>query len=469
MDISLDITTLSRAYATHDLTPTALVAELLRRLAARGDDKVWLHLAPAEELRARAAALEARHARGERLPLYGIPFGVKDNIDVAGWPTSAGCAEFRYVAQRSASVVERLLDAGALLVGKQNMDQFATGLVGVRTTTGHCANAIDARYVPGGSSSGSAVAVAAGLASFSIGSDTGGSGRVPAACNNVVGLKPTPGAVSTRGFLYCNRSFDVPPVFALTVGDAWRVLEEIVGFDAEDPYASTEAPAERAAWRPAPLPRHWTYAMPRAHQLEFFGDERQRAAFATAREHLHALGGQAVEIDFEPFLEAGRMVFQSALVAERWTTYGAAIERHPEAVHPAVLQAISNARRHGAADAFATLYRLRELQRHAQRALAETGLLVTPTIATLPTCAEVEAEPIAANTRMGHYTYFANPLRLATVAVPAGWRDDGLPFGLSISGPSFSEARIGAVAQALQARVGGRLGATSTRFDEIAA
>lgn len=279
MSYSLDFKTLSRAYATRDLTPLQLVDELLRRIAARGDDKVWLHLATGDELRQQARNLEVRRERGEVLPLYGLPFGVKDNIDVAGWPTTAGCAAFAYVPTRSAAVVEKLQAAGALLVGKQNMDQFATGLVGVRTTTGHCANAIDARVVPGGSSSGSAVAVAAGVASFSIGSDTGGSGRVPGALNNVVGLKPTPGAASSRGFLFCNRTFDVPPVFALTVDDAYAVLQQIVGPDDEDPYLSEFLPTEPSAWQPGALPARWRFAVPAGEHLDFFGDDAQRQAW----------------------------------------------------------------------------------------------------------------------------------------------------------------------------------------------
>ncbi|MFT7772227.1 allophanate hydrolase [Roseateles sp.] len=466
MSYSFDFKTLARAYATRDLTPGQLVDELLRCLAARGDDKVWLHRATEAELRQQARDLEARRARGEALPLYGLPFGVKDNIDVAGWPTSAGCAAFAYVPTRSAAVVEKLQAAGALLVGKQNMDQFATGLVGVRTTTGHCANAIDARVVPGGSSSGSAVAVAAGVVSFSIGSDTGGSGRVPGALNNVVGLKPTPGAASTRGFLYCNRSFDVPPVFALTVDDAYAVLQQIVGPDDEDPYTSQHLPTEPTAWQPGALPARWRFAVPAAPHLDFFGDDAQRRAWERTLDVLTALGGEREEIDFAPFLEAGRLVFGGPLIAERWLTYGRTVEQHPGAVHPAVKQALLASRDYSAADTFGALYRLRTLQREVGRRLRDT-LLVTPTVGRIPTVAEVDAEPMLANSRMGHYTYFANPLRLAAVSVPAGWRDDGLPFGLQIVGPSFSERPIGALARAVQQRLGGRLGASGHRLGNI--
>lgn len=468
MNLSLDFKSLARAYAVRDLTPLQLVDELLHRLGARGDDKVWLHRATNDELRQQAIGLEARRERGEALPLYGLPFGVKDNIDVAGWPTTAGCAAFAYTPARSAAIVEKLLAAGALLVGKQNMDQFATGLVGVRTTTGHCTNAIDARIVPGGSSSGSAVAVAAALTSFSIGSDTGGSGRVPGALNNVVGLKPTPGSASTRGFLYCNRSFDVPPVFALTVDDAYAVLQAIVGPDDEDPYTAEPLPTDPAAWRPSTLPGRWRFAVPAGEDLDFFGDEAQRRAWLRTLGVLSDLGGEREEIDFEPFLEAGRLVFGGPLIAERWLTYGSTVERHPDAVHPAVKQALIASQQYSATDTFAALYRLRTLQRQVSRRLGD-ALLVTPTVGRIPSVTELDGDPMLANSRMGHYTYFANPLRLAALSVPAGWRDDGLPFGLQIAGPSFSEARIGALAQAVQRRIAGRLGATAHRFEDIPA
>ncbi|MES2582139.1 MAG: allophanate hydrolase [Pseudomonadota bacterium] len=447
--LTLDIATLTQAYAGQSFDPVQLVEEIYRRTALRGDDRVWLHLRPKAHVLEQARALVARRARGEHLPLYGLPYGVKDNIDVAGLPTTAGCEALRRVPTRSATVVEKLDAAGALLLGKQNMDQFATGLVGIRTTTGHCHNVVDPAYVPGGSSSGSAVAVAAGLCTFSIGSDTGGSGRVPAACNGIVGLKPTPGVVSSRGFLYCNRSFDVPPVFALSVADAYTVLDVLVGVDAEDPY-SRPAPHALA---PNPLPAHWRFAIPRSDQLEFFGDTAMRAQFIRALGHLKALGGEAVEIDFAPFLEAGRLVFNSALVSERWLTYGAVIQSHPESVHPVVRTAIANANQYSAADTFATLYRLQALQRVVERTLARVDVLITPTIGRLPTCAEVEADPVNANAQMGYYTYFANPLQLAAISVPAGERDDGLPFGLGILAPAFGEAVVGAVASALESHM----------------
>lgn len=452
--LSLDAATLARGYRDLDFTPTDVVEEVYRRIEKRGDHAAWLHLIPKTEALARAAQVEAR-GRTALQALYGLPYGVKDNIDVAGWPTTAGCSALKRVPERSAAVVEKLDAAGAINLGKQNMDQFATGLVGVRTTGPASRNAFDARYIPGGSSSGSAVAVAAGFTSFSIGSDTGGSGRVPAAYNNIVGLKPTPGRVSSRGFLYCNRSFDVPPVFALTVADAYAVLRVIEGHDRDDAYS-----VERRATEP--LQKRWAFrfALPQRDQLEFFGDEAARRHFAFVVDQLRALGGTPVEIDFEPFVEAGRLVFNSPLIAERWLTYGELIERHGESVHPVVAQAISNARQYNAADTFATIYRLQELQAQVHRTLASVDLLATPTVGTLYTTEQVAADPVQLNNRMGHYTYFANPLRLAAISVPAGLREDGLPFGLSLAGLPFSEALIGSIAAAVQQRLDTPLGAS---------
>jgi allophanate hydrolase len=461
--LSLDFRSLSRAYAQGVVRPRQVVEEVYRRIAARGDDFVWLHLRPMADVLAQADALGARRANGEALPLFGLPYGVKDNIDVAGLPTSAACTAFTYTADRSAAVVEKLDAAGALLIGKQNMDQFATGLVGVRNVGGrHCVNSFDARYIPGGSSSGSAVSVAVGSTSFSIGSDTGGSGRVPAALNNLVGLKPTPGLVSSRGFVYCNRSFDVPPVFALTVGDAQAVLHVIAGPDAEDVYSRPAPPATVDGT----LPSTFRFAMPQASQLEFFGDTQASAQFERALDHLMAMGGEPFEVDFEPFLEAGRMVFNSALVAERWLSYGDTVKRAPETVHPAVKTAIEAATGYSAADAYATAYRLRELQREVWHVLGGAACLVVPTAGTIYTCEQVAADPMRLNAHMGHYTYFANPLRLAAISVPAGLRDDGLPFGVSLIGLPWSDARIASLAAAFHARVGGALGATPWQLSD---
>lgn len=455
---SLDFERLRHAYDHEGLSPVALVTEVYRRITRRGHDHVWLHLVPLHDALASARGIEARRARGEVLPLFGLPYGVKDNIDVADLPTTAGCAQFSHVPSESAEVVERLNAAGALLIGKQNLDQFATGLVGIRSPGGFCRNSFSDEHIPGGSSSGSAVAVAAGVVSFSIGSDTGGSGRVPAACNNIVGLKPTPGVVSTRGFIYCNRSFDVAPVFALTVDDAYAVLHVLAGHDPRDTQSSA-APLLAAPDLQAPL-APFAFGLPHAHQLEFYGDSAAQRQFTRAVEHLVALGGTAHSIDLTPFLEAGALVFDSALIAERWVSYGEVVTSHPEAVDPSVLGSLLKASRYSAADAFAAQYRLAVLRQAAASVLTGVDVLVLPTCPTLPRWADVQADPQHLNTRMGHYTYFANPLHLSAISVPAGLRDDGLPFGVSLMGLPRAELRLQTLARELHQRSSTRLGAT---------
>ncbi|WP_151448546.1 allophanate hydrolase [Lacisediminimonas profundi] len=456
--LSLDLDTLEQAYRHGGLTPLALVEELERRALVTVDDKVWLYRLPLPALRDAAQALQQRAARGEVLPLYGLPFGVKDNIDVAGLPTTAACEALRYTATRTAAVVEKLQAAGALLIGKQNMDQFATGLVGVRSPSGHCRNPFNPDLIPGGSSSGSAVAVATGQASFSIGSDTGGSGRVPAALNNIVGLKPTPGLVSTYGFLYNNRTFDVAPVFALTTGDALQVLDVIAGHDERDPWSVIGQDWRKSA---NTLRERFRFGLPAAQHLEFFGDLEAKAQFERALSWLQMLGGEPMEIDFSAFAEARSLVFDSPLVAERWIDYGATVESHPDAVHPAVRQSLRAGRNYNAQQAFECLYRLESLKRRAWSALKDVDALVLPTAATIYRCDQVEAQPQALNTNMGYYTYFANPLQLSAISVPAGLREDGLPFGLSFIGLPFADLRVAALAQRFHARIGGMLGATA--------
>ncbi|UCV08225.1 allophanate hydrolase [Dechloromonas denitrificans] len=454
--LSLDFASLQNQYG-NGLSAVALIDEIYRRLRQHEGDQVWTFVVPREQALLDTERIAALASTGATLPLYGLPFGVKDNIDVAGLPTSAGCGSFTYVAQRTATVVEKLRAAGAILIGKQNMDQFATGLVGIRSPHGYCRNPFDQRYIPGGSSSGSAVAVSTGQVSFSIGSDTGGSGRVPAALNNIIGLKPTPGLVSTYGFLPCNRSFDLPPVFALTTDDAYRVLDAIRGYDDRDIF-SVDAPATNAVRQ---LDEGgFRFGLPAPRQLDFFGDRIAKAQFASAVDHLSELGGEPVEIDFEPFLEAGKLVFDSAFIAERWLTYGAIADSGSSDIHPAVQQSLQASKQYDAADAFQALYRLEELKRAAYDQLAKVDFLAVPTCGTIYRCDEVEADPLRLNTHLGYYTYFANPLRLCAISVPAGLRTDGLPFGVSLLAKPFEDARLRNYAHRLHASFGGKLGAT---------
>jgi allophanate hydrolase len=431
---SLDIEALKKRYAAGQLRPVALVSGILERIARRGRDPTWISLVPRAELEARAAELE-RHAPAG-LPLYGIPFAIKDNIDRRGLPTTAACPEFAYLPEASATVVERLLGAGAILVGKTNLDQFATGLVGVRSPYGVPANAFDPRYIPGGSSSGSAVAVAAGLVSFSLGTDTAGSGRVPAAFNNIVGLKPTRGLLSARGVVPACRSLDCVSIFALTAADAAAALRVAQGFDAADPFSRRAAPPPRA------LPRSFAglrFGVPRADQLKFFGNAETPELFEEMLGRIERLGAERKTIDLDPFLEAARLLYEGPWVAERYVAIREFIERNPKALHPVTAAIIGGATRFSANDAFAAYYRLQALRRETAPAWDAVDILVTPTAGTIYRVDELEAEPVKLNSNLGYYTNFMNLLDLAAIAVPAGFQRDGLPFGVTFIAPAFND------------------------------
>jgi allophanate hydrolase len=453
-----DIAALDTAYAHNTLRPTEVVEEVLRRIAARGDDGVWITLLAPERLRADAADLERRRAEGERLPLYGIPYAVKDNIDVAGVPTTAACAPYAYTPKADAPAVARVRAAGALMVGKTNLDQLATGLVGTRSPYGLPRNLFDEHYIVGGSSSGSAVAVAAGLVSFALGTDTAGSGRVPAAFNNIVGLKPSRGLLSLTGVVPACRSFDCVTVFATTVEDAARVADVMRGFDAEDPFSRREAETFRLA--PAARPPRFRFAVPDAASLDFHGDEQASGVFARAVAALEQMGGTSVAIDLGPFLEAGLQLYEGPFVAERLTAGGRVLAEHPEALVPPVRTIMEGARRFDAHAAFEGEHRLRQLRRRTHAALAGVDFLLVPTTPTIFRIDEIAAEPLRRNAILGRYTTFGNLLDLAAVAVPAGFRADGLPAGVSLIGLWGHDARLGAFASALHRATSKTAGAT---------
>ena len=431
---SLNIAALKAGYAAGRLQPSQLVAAILERIARRGKDPTWIELAPRAELEARAAELERRGAAG--LPLYGIPFAIKDNIDCRGFSTTAACREFAHRPEASAAVVERLVAAGAIPVGKANLDQFATGLVGVRSPYGVPANSFNPAYIPGGSSSGSAVAVAAGLVSFSLGTDTAGSGRVPAAFNNIVGLKPTRGLLSTRGVVPACRSLDCVSIFGLTAADAAAVLRVAQGFDPADPFSRRAAPPARA------LPRSFAglrFGVPRAEQLQFFGNSETPRLFEEMLDRISVMGAEEVEVDFAPFLETARLLYEGPWVAERYVAIREFIERNPEALHPVTAAIIGGAKKFSANDAFAGYYRLKQLQRKTAPVWDEIDILVTPTAGSIYRLDELEAEPVKLNSNLGYYTNFMNLLDLAAIAVPAGFQRDGLPFGVTLVAPAFSD------------------------------
>jgi allophanate hydrolase len=433
---TLAIGPLLERYRTRQLTVTQLMEDVLSRIAAAPERHVWISLLPRETVMAYAARLDAMSP--ESLPLFGVPFAIKDNIDLDGHPTTAACPDYSYVPAESSFVVQRLMAAGAVPIGKTNLDQFATGLVGTRSPYGACRNSVDPAFVSGGSSSGSAVAVASGLVSFSLGTDTAGSGRVPAAFNNIVGLKPTCGRLSTRGVVPACRSIDCVSIFALTSEDAARVLKVAEGYDPADPY-SREMPRTVAI---GGFPARWRFGVPRADQLEFFGDREYARLFQEALTRLEALGGVRVEIDFAPFREAAKLLYEGAWIAERYVAVGEFIERQPQSVHPVTRELILASRSLSAADAFRSQHRLAEARRAAVQAWGDIDVLVTPTTGTIYRIAEVEADPIRLNSNLGFYTNFVNFLDFAAVAVPAGFRADGLPFGITVIGRAWSDMQL---------------------------
>ncbi len=444
--------------AVAPVRPVDAVEAALAKIAGRGDDGVWIALTPRDRLLAGARGLEERRAAGETLPLYGLLFGVKDNIDVADLPTTAACPAFATTPAKSATVVARLLTAGALCVGKTNLDQFATGLAGVRSPFGIPRNLFDDAYVVGGSSSGSGVAVGAGLVDFALGTDTAGSGRVPAAFNNIVGLKPSRGVLSTAGVVPACPSLDCVSIFAPSVEDAARIAAVAGGTDEADPFSRPEASS--VAFAPGERPPHFRFGVPPAGALDFLGDGRAAEVFDRALAHLTALGGTQVEVDFEPFREAGSLVYDSPLVAERLIAAGRLLAERPEALLPVIRQILAQAGRFDARDIFETLARLAQLRRRAPSLLANLDFLIVPTTPTIYRIDQVQADPIRLNATLGAYTNFVNTLDLSAIAVPTGFRNDRLPAGATLVGPWGTDARLATFASALHRATSQTVGAT---------
>jgi allophanate hydrolase len=440
------------AHRTGARSPEATIADCCARVRAYGDPAVFISLRDESQLLAEARALSA--TKRKDLPLYGVPVAVKDNIDVAGVATTAACPAFSYQPDKDATCVARLKNAGAIVIGKTNLDQFATGLVGVRTPYGIARNPFNPAIIPGGSSSGSAVAVAAGLVPLALGTDTAGSGRVPAGLNNIVGLKPSFGLVSTAGVVPACRTLDCVSVLALTVDDAFAALSVLAGLDETDPY-SRERPL-------APLgsvPQHVRIGVPMPHQRLFFGEEDCEHAYEAALARLTRLGATLVEIDMAPFYETGPLLYDGPWLAERYVAARSVIESTPEAMHPITRQIILRGKEMNATDTFAAFYRLEELRRLCARALREVDALALPTVPRAYTIEEVLADPIALNGRLGTYTNFVNLLDLCALAVPAAILPEGTPFGITLIAPAETDAVIAAVGRRFHADAGLPLGA----------
>ncbi|WP_236196741.1 allophanate hydrolase [Pseudomonas glycinae] len=445
--MNLQLDALRQAYRNGDTTPRQLLLALREKAAALNPDyHLFIHLLSAEELEPYLAALDGRDL--DSLPLYGVPFAIKDNIDLAGVPTTAACPAFAYVPERSATIVEQLLALGAIPLGKTNLDQFATGLNGSRSPYGACPNSVLAEYPSGGSSAGSSLAVALGVASFALGTDTAGSGRVPAALNNLVGLKASKGLISTAGVLPACRTLDCVTTFTATAREASQLLALTARLDPRDEYSRSNP-----SWNDGTAfgaPRPFRFGVPRAQDLAFFGCEEGPRLFGDAIDRLKALGGEAVELDLSPFLEAARLLYEGPWVAERYSVAGELMEENPEAVLPVIRAVLAKAPAVSGVQTFRAQYRLQALKAVCDKALEGLDCVLTPTIGRPVTLAELDAEPVLRNSELGYYTNFMNLLDYAAVAVPSGFMANGLPWGVTLFGRAFTDQYLLGVADALQ-------------------
>jgi len=432
------------AHRAGAISPAQTVARSFARIREHNDPAIFISLRDEKDALAEAEALSEKDAL--LLPLYGIPVAVKDNIDVAGLPTTAACPAFSYLPAHDATAVARLRAAGAIIIGKTNLDQFATGLVGVRSPYGIPNNPMRGDLIPGGSSSGSAVAVSTGLVPLALGTDTAGSGRVPAMLNNIVGLKPSLGLVSTAGLVPACRTLDCVSVFSLTVDDAMTALTAMAGPDGADPFSRPRPLAQMSAF-PASL----RLGVPRDGQLIFFGDKAAEKAYGEALERWTKLGATLVGFDLEPFYETARLLYEGPWVAERYLVIRNLLASSPDAIHPVTREITAAGARLTAADTFASLYRLQGLRRTTERAFTNIDALVLPTAPTAYSTAQVLANPIELNSRLGTYTNFVNLLDLCGLALPAAIRPDDIPFGITLLAPTGQDARLASIGRVFHA------------------
>jgi allophanate hydrolase len=463
-DLSFDLASLRAAYAAG--TPVrAAIAEAMRRCASDAHH-AFIHRLTDAEIEPYVAHLDGVDPAS--LPLYGVPFAIKDNIDLAHIPTTAGCPEYAYTPGESAFLVQQLIAAGAVPLGKANLDQFATGLNGTRSPYGACRNAFNADFVSGGSSSGSAVSVAKGWVSFSLGTDTAGSGRVPASFNNLIGFKPSIGLLSATGVVPACRSVDTVSIFALTAADAQAVLAVAAVPDEADAFSRAAKPFG-VDFSAGPF----RFGVPRAQDLQFFGNDAAAALFAESVERLKALGGTAVEVDLTPFLDAARLLYEGPWVAERYVAIKDFIEAQPEAVFPPVRSIIEGGKAKTAADAFAASYKLKALKRVCDAVWKDIDCLLTPTAGTIYRIADMQADPIRLNSNLGYYTNFMNLLDYAAVAVPAGIQASGdaqgLPWGVTLAAPAFKDVPLLRLADRFHRAQPLSLGATTAKLSDASA
>lgn len=464
--ISLDIASLHTAYQQGALTPTQLIDELLAHTERHGAEPAWITRLDRAQLAPYLQRLEGESP--ETLPLYGIPFAIKDNIDLAGVPTTAGSPAYAYTPRESAFVVQRLIDAGAIPMGKTNLDQFATGLVGERALDayGTPANAFDPERVPGGSSSGSAVVTAAGMVSFALGTDTAGSGRVPACFNNLYGVKPSLGLLSTRGVVPACATLDTISLFTLTADDAAKVLGVTAVYDDQCAWSRKHDFAVYGQ-RYGQAPATFRFGVPLASQ--WHTDAAYTQGMQQAIAELEALGGEKVELDCTPLLAAARLLYEGPWVAERYHVIRELMQRDPQAVHPVTFDITQGGATPLAVDAFDARYKLAEFKRQADALIGQVDVMLSPTTVTHPTKADVAADPIGVNSRLGTWTNFMNLLDYSALAVPIGFTDDNLPVGITLFGPVFDDLSLLSLGRALEARSMLPLGASGIARSALAA
>ncbi|MEW8348158.1 MAG: allophanate hydrolase [Candidatus Thiodiazotropha taylori] len=453
----MTISALRSAYLGGSLTPEQVMGTIRKRASEYEDHNIWIHLLSEAEQALYLDRLQQLEI--EQHPLWGIPFAIKDNIDLNEIPTTAACIEFAYTPTSSATVVERLIAAGAIPVGKTNLDQFATGLNGTRSPWGACRNAFEPDYISGGSSSGSAVSVALGLASFSLGTDTAGSGRVPACFNNLIGLKPSRGLLSTKGLVPACRSLDCITVFACDTDDANLVLSVAEAYDADDEYSRNnpfQNQQRHYGERQGPL----KIGVIPDQQLNFFGDQAYQQAYYDTLRQLETDGIEFVEVDYQPFAEAARLLYEGPWVAERYLATQPLIDDNPQALYPVVREIIEPGKSLQASSLFEAQYRLSGLKAICDRQLAAVDCLLTPTAGTCFTIEQMLEEPILRNSQLGYYTNFMNLLDLASVAVPTQMTASGLPFGITLVGDAFTDRALLSIAKRIHRQFELKLGAS---------
>lgn len=443
---NLQLDALKSAYSNKQISPRKLIKELRDHAVSLNPEyKLFIHILTEAELEPYLANLESKAP--ESLPLYGVPFAVKDNIDLAGIPTTAACPAFEYFPESDATIVAQLIALGAIPLGKTNLDQFATGLNGTRSPYGICRNSVHPDYPSGGSSAGSSLAVALGVASFALGTDTAGSGRVPAALNNLIGLKATKGLVSTAGVVPACRTLDCTTFFTVTAAEASFLLDLVARRDPKDEYSRSNFGwnTGRAFGKPS---QGFQFGVPA--QLEFMGCSETKQIFENTITQLKNMGGVAVEVDFTSFFEAARLLYEGPWVAERYSVAGELIEKDPETVLPVIRDVLVKAPAATAVQAFEAQYRLQALKVKTDKIVNELDFIVTPAYPRPVTIAELQAEPVKRNSDLGTYTNFMNLLDYAAVAVPAGFMSNSLPSGVTFFGRAFTDQYLLSVADAFQ-------------------